>query len=257
MKDESLLSIVSRVRIAVLADIHGNLAALEAVVSDLARRDVDAVVNLGDSLSGPLLPLETARFLMAREWVHLAGNHERQMLTLDPGEWGPSDAYAHSRLTGDELSWMASLDSTRRIGEDVLLCHGTPRCDAEYFLETVEPAGVRMATSQEVEDRLSGATATVVACGHTHVPRSVRSARGQLLVNPGSVGLPAYDDIVPIPHVIETGSPDARYAIIEQHGDAWSAALVSVPYDHESMARLARLHHRPDWEWALLTGTMS
>ena len=145
-------------RIAVLADIHGNLAALEAVVDDLTRRGVDAVVNLGDSLSGPLLPLETAHFLMAQEWVHIAGNHERQMLTHDPAEWGPSDAYAHSQLSARELGWMASLDSTSRIGDDVLLCHGTPRSDSEYCLETVEPAGVRMATAQEVEDRLSGAS---------------------------------------------------------------------------------------------------
>lgn len=69
-------------RIAILADIHGNLPALEAVADDLDRRGVDAVVNLGDSLSGPLLPRETAQFLMARDWLHLAGNHERQLLTL-------------------------------------------------------------------------------------------------------------------------------------------------------------------------------
>jgi predicted phosphodiesterase len=68
-------------RIAVVSDIHGNLPALEAVVADIARRGVDAVVNLGDSLSGPLLPLETAQFLMAQSWTHLAGNHERQVLT--------------------------------------------------------------------------------------------------------------------------------------------------------------------------------
>lgn len=243
-------------RIAVLADIHGNLAALEAVVRDLTHRGADAVVNLGDSLSGPLLPLETARFLMAREWIHIAGNHERQVLAHDPGEWGPSDAFAHSHLTADELEWMASLSSTSLVGDGVLLCHGTPRSDSEYFLETVEPAGVRMATAQEVEDRLSGASAAVVACGHTHVPRSMRSARGHLVVNPGSVGVPGYDDTVPIPHVIEAGSPDARYAILERHGTAWSAALISVPYDHRSMARLARQRHRPDWEQALLTGYM-
>ncbi|MCU0290675.1 MAG: metallophosphatase family protein [Thermoanaerobaculaceae bacterium] len=244
-------------RIAVLADIHGNLAALEAVVLDLTRRGVDHVVNLGDSLSGPLLPLETAHFLMARDWVHIAGNHERQVLSQGSAEWGPSDTYAHSQLSARELGWMASLDSTRLVGDDVLLCHGTPRSNSEYCLETVEPAGVRMATAQEVEDRLGGATAAVVACGHTHVPRSMRSPRGQLIVNPGSVGVPGYDDTVPIPHVIETGSPDARYAIIERHGDAWESALISVPYDHRSMARLARQRHRFDWERALLTGYMS
>ena len=71
-------------RIAFVTDIHGNLAALEAVVRDIERRGVARVVNLGDSLSGPLLPRETARALMARDWLHLAGNHERQILSDGP-----------------------------------------------------------------------------------------------------------------------------------------------------------------------------
>lgn len=64
-------------RIAVLSDIHGNLSALQAVMRDISHRQVDVIVNLGDSLSGPLQPSETAAFLMAQPWVHLAGNHER------------------------------------------------------------------------------------------------------------------------------------------------------------------------------------
>jgi putative phosphoesterase len=244
-------------RIAVLADVHGNLAALEAVVRDFNHRGADAVVNLGDSLSGPLLPLETARFLMAQDWVEIAGNHERQMLTQGPGERGPSDEYACSQLSAKELSWMASLPSSKVVGEELLLCHGTPRADSEYFLETVETTGVRRASAGEVEDRLSGVGVAVVACGHTHVPRSVRTVLGQLIVNPGSVGVPAYTDTVPIPHVIETGSPDARYAIIEKRGGDWFVAHISVAYDHQAMARLARRRHRPDWERALLTGYVS
>lgn len=90
-------------RIAIVSDIHGNLPALEAVVRDIGRRSVDAVVNLGDSLSGPLMPLETAQFLMAQDWVHLAGNHERQLLTLPAERRGPSDAFAHSRLGAKEF----------------------------------------------------------------------------------------------------------------------------------------------------------
>jgi predicted phosphodiesterase len=69
-------------RLAVLSDIHGNLAALEAVVADFGRRAIDGVINLGDSLSGPLLPLETARFLMSRTWVHLADNGLRAQIEL-------------------------------------------------------------------------------------------------------------------------------------------------------------------------------
>lgn len=236
-------------RIAIVSDIHGNLAALEAVAADIRRQGVDAVVNLGDSLSGPLLPLETAHFLMLQDWTHLAGNHERQILALHPGS-GAADAYAHAQLTAHELAWIATLRPALQWNEDVFLCHGTPTSDVTGLLETAE----RHAGAADIEQRLGRIEASLVACGHTHVARSVRSARGQLIVNPGSVGLPAYADDHPYPHAIETGSPDARYAIVEQREQRWHAQLLSVPYDHASMAELACANGRDDWAVALMTG---
>ncbi len=244
-------------RIALVSDIHGNLPALEAVAEDFGRRRVDAVVNLGDSLSGPLLPLETAQFLMARDWLHLAGNHERQLLTLPPHEHGASDAFAYSQLTSTELTWLASLPPHASLGEDVFLCHGTPASDSEYFLETVEPSHVRLATPAEVSRRLGSAGAALIGCGHTHVPRSVRLPNGPLIVNPGSVGLQAYDDVLPFPHVISTGSPDARYAIVERLSSTWVSELISVPYSYAAMARLAMSRQRPDWASALASGCLT
>ena len=85
-------------RLAVLSDIHGNLPALKVVLADLNARGADMVVNLGDSLSGPLLPRETAEFLMAQPWVHIAGNHERQLLAGGTKPLGPSDRHALSCL---------------------------------------------------------------------------------------------------------------------------------------------------------------
>ena len=243
-------------RIAVVSDIHGNLPALQAVVRDFQRRGVDAVFNLGDSLSGPLLPLQTAQFLMAQGWLHLAGNHERQVLTQVPGQWSAADAYAHAQLGEREFAWMASLVPSLAYDEQIFLCHATPASDLEYFLETVEPEGVRIASSQEVQLRLAGVAAGLVLCGHTHRPRVLRSAAGQLLVNPGSVGLPAFDDERPYPHLIENGSPDARYAIVERIDGAWLASLIAVPYGHEAMVRLALRNGQPDWAHALRTGTM-
>jgi predicted phosphodiesterase len=241
-------------RIALLSDIHGNLAALQAVVADFRRRGVDAVANLGDSLSGPLLPLETARFLMAQDWIHLAGNHERQILTLPPQACDPSDAHARAQLGASELAWIAGLFHCRAMSEQVFLCHGTPTDDAEYFLETVEPGRLRMATQGEIDRRLGPTRAALVACGHTHVPRLLRRTAGQLLVNPGSVGQPAYDDDQPVYHAVESGAPDARYAIVEQRDGRWSAQLLAVPYDHESMAALALRNGRPDWAYILRHG---
>lgn len=241
-------------RIALLSDIHGNLAALQAVVEDFRRRGVDAVANLGDSLSGPLLPLETAQFLMTQDWIHLAGNHERQILTLQPQACDPSDAHARAQLGETELAWIAGLPHCRAWSDDVFLCHGTPANDAEYFLEAVEPGRLRLATQSEIDRRLGPSRAALVACGHTHVPRLLRSAAGQLLVNPGSVGQPAYDDDQPAYHAVENGAPDARYAIVEQCDDRWSAQLLAVPYDHESMAELALRNGRPEWAYILRHG---
>ena len=101
--------------IAFVTDIHGNLPALEAVVHDIARRGIARIVNLGDSLSGPLLPRETARYLMAQDWFQLAGNHERQILSSGPAGGGASDTYARSTLTAPEFDWIASLTP---------MCHG-------------------------------------------------------------------------------------------------------------------------------------
>lgn len=239
-------------RIAFVSDIHGNLLALEAVAADIERRGVDLVVNLGDSLSGPLLPLETARFLMAQDWLHLAGNHERQILTLH-ADSGASDRYAHAQLTSAEFDWIAGLFPVRQITADVLACHGTPTSDVTGLLQTADAA----ATPAQIEARLGPVSASVVACGHTHVARSVRSAHGCLIVNPGSVGQPAYADDHPHPHVVESGSPDARYAIVEQVGGQWQAGLLTVPYRHAEMAALAKARGRPDWACALSTGYMT
>lgn len=242
-------------RIAVVSDIHGNLPALQAVVRDLEQRAVHRVINLGDSLSGPLQPGETADFLMAQPWVHLAGNHERQILS--GGQRLASDEFARARLTPAQLAWLATLQHSVALNEDVYLCHGTPASDVEYFLETVEVSGVRAATRAEIDARLAGVCAPLVLCGHTHVPRGVRSTAGQLIVNPGSVGLPAYDSDWPYPHRMETGSPDARYAIVEQRHGRWLATHVAVPYDHLDMARLAQARAREDWATALATGYAS
>ena len=249
-------------RIAILSDIHGNLPALEAVVADLRGRGVDLVVNLGDTVSGPLLPRETADYLMATNWLTLSGNHERQILEGPPESRGASDAYARACLDETHLKWLAELPKRARPDSDVLLLHGTLSSDLEYLLETVDPtlapAGSpvrpRLATSAEIAERLQNEAADLVACGHSHVPRAVRTPRGQLIVNPGSVGLPAFTISSPRPQVVETGSPDARYAIVERSARGWTAALRSVPYDFAPMVALARERDRAEWVSALATG---
>lgn len=242
-------------RIAFVSDIHGNLPALQAVVADVARRGVDRVINLGDSLSGPLQAEETARFLMVQDWLHLAGNHERQLLDRPVERMSASDAFARSQLSPASLAWIAAQRPVHRLDDEVVLCHGTPRSDLEYLLETVTPHGIHLATAEEISDRRGDTPARLIACGHSHLPRALRAPDGCLLLNPGSVGLPGYDDDHPFLHWVDNGSPDARYAIAERGNDGlWQAELRAVPYDPTSMAALARRNGREDWAAPLTTG---
>lgn len=241
-------------RFALVSDIHGNLPALEAVLADAARRGAGRVLNLGDSLSGPLLPRETADFLMATDWVHLAGNHERQLLTEDPAEMGESDAYTHGCLTEAHRAWMAGLPGTLALDGEVFLCHATPGSDLVYFLHTLDGERLRPASPEEMAERVAPVRHAVVACGHSHLPRVVRLPSGQLMVNPGSVGLQAFRVDRFQPHAVATGSPEARYALLEKVDGRWDATVVEVPYDPVPMARLAERRGRPGWVSALLEG---
>lgn len=242
-------------RIAVLADIHGNLRALEAVVEDLEGRNPDLVVNLGDHASGPLWPRETVEFLSRQSWVHISGNCDREIVRSEPERQGPSDRYACEQMGPSERDWLARLPATKEIMDEILLVHGTPSDDAAYLLETVDRGRTRLASSGEIAQRLGAAAAGVVLCGHSHLPRVVRT-NGALVVNPGSVGLQAYDQDSPEPHVNENGSPDARYALLERSRRGWVAELLSVPYDHRAAADQAERNGRPDWVIALRTGYM-
>ena len=241
--------------IAAIADIHGNILALEAVAADMKRRDIDIVVNLGDHLSGPLWPGETAEFLMQQQWIQISGNHDRHLVSQDPNTHGLSDAYAFKVMNKTEKEWLRELPVTVKLDDNVLLFHGTPSNDSEYLPESVEHGRVRLASQDEIKRRLNGSTASVMLCGHSHVQRVVKHG-SILIVNPGSVGLPAYEDTSPEYHVVESGSPDARYAMLKYDEDKWSVELISVPYDFQKAVDQAKKNNRADWAIALETGYM-
>jgi predicted phosphodiesterase len=246
------------VRLGVVSDIHGNLPALLAVVADAqAHGGVDGWLNLGDILSGPLWPAETADWLMARGWATMAGNHERQLLTQAPARMSPADRHTAARLTPAHRAWLATLPASLRPAPDVLCVHGRPGSDVEYLLQTVDIDGQRDATPDEVARRLGDPAAGLVLCGHSHLQRlmTVALPTGPVQVmNPGSVGLPAFDDEHGGPHVNESGSPHARYALIEDRGSGWQVQVRQVAYDWEAAAVQAEANGRGDWADALRTG---
>jgi predicted phosphodiesterase len=242
------------VRIAALSDIHGNLLALDAVLEDVRRRGADITVNLGDILSGALWPAETADRLMALDLPTIRGNHERQVLSLCPERMGASDRHAFDTIGAAHRAWIAQLPAVLRPATGVFMCHATPDSDVDCYLEDLVDGELRPAPVGRVEERSRGCDASLILCGHSHLPRVIRLGTGQLVVNPGSVGIQAYLGHDPGPHVVEVGSPHARYAILESTSFGWQADLVAVPYDWDAAATLAARNGREDWARALATG---
>ncbi|GAA2691648.1 metallophosphoesterase family protein [Actinoplanes palleronii] len=242
-------------RIAVISDVHGNLPALEAVLDAIAGDGADLTVNLGDLLSGYVQPVETADRLIELGLPTVAGNHERQVLTLPEDELGLADRITRSLIGAEHRAWMASLPKTLTPAPGVLAFHGTPTDDLQYLLHTVDAAGTRDATLDEVLDRLGDAQARLLLCGHTHLAGQLRLADGRLIVNPGSVGWPAYTSDEPLPHAIAAGTPHARYALVDDVSGRWEAEFRQVVYPWDEAAALAEGFGRLGVAHALRTGT--
>jgi predicted phosphodiesterase len=181
-------------RVAALYDIHGNLPALDAVLSDVRRAGVDRIMVGGDVVPGPM-PRETLRALLDLDLPveFISGNGEDEILRWMRGaetSTAPKHYWELLRWNAQQLrpeheDLLASWPLTRRLAVagigDVLFCHATPRNNTEIF------------TRATAEDRLlpvfHGIDARVVVCGHTHMQfdRTVGPVR---VVNAGSVGMP-------------------------------------------------------------------
>jgi putative phosphoesterase len=181
-------------RVAAIYDIHGNLPALEAVLSDIRKIGVDRVVVGGDVVPGPMCRDCLTMLLELDIPVQfIQGNCEREVLAeLAGGSQSrlPERVRATLRWTAQHLqpdytpvlgSWPKTLRLTIPGVGEVLFCHATPRNDNEIF------------TSRTADDRLvpvfQGVDVSVVVCGHTHM-QSDRRIAGVRVVNAGSVGMP-------------------------------------------------------------------
>jgi predicted phosphodiesterase len=242
-------------RFAAIADVHGNYLALEAVLADIRAQGIEEIVNLGDMASGPLDARRTMDALMTLDAVHVLGNHDRWLIDRPVEKMGSWDRPAYVQLGIEHLDWLRKVPSTQIFREQVFLCHATPADDNAYWLETVMPDGsVRMSPLEAIEKEAEGISQSLILCAHTHIARAVRLGDGRLVVNPGSVGSPGFSYNVPFPHLIEAGTPDARYAVLELVSGSWRVTFRHVPYDSDAMAALARRNGDPEFASALATG---
>jgi len=176
-------------RVAVLADVHGNATALEAVLADVEREGAQLVVSCGDLTWGPQ-PLETLALLKALPVpvLHVRGNADRSVVELVDGREGDRTAReawmaeGHGQHGRDVLAGFAATVTVEVAGLGTVLCsHGSPRSDEEC---------VTVRTPEErLREALEGVDADLVATAHTHVQYD-RRVLGRRLFNPGSVGMP-------------------------------------------------------------------
>lgn len=240
-------------RLAVISDIHGNLLALQAVLADIASRGVDATVNLGDCVAGPLWPRETFELLESLGLPTVRGNHDRWLVDRTGGDEPAADIFARAALTPAQCQALHDLPATLHLTADILLVHGTPDSDTTYLLEEPAEDGRMVPARRETVRERLGATPAVVLCGHSHRAALVHGPNGSLILNPGSVGCPVFADN-PKAVTIEHRSPHARYAILTRRGDQWGAELLALAYDWDAAARHADKLGWPKWAQALSTG---
>jgi predicted phosphodiesterase len=181
-------------RVAVLADIHGNLPALEAVLADVDAAGVDAIVLNGDLATGPM-PAQTLDRLagLGERAIWVRGNADRELAAAFDGQLDPDlpevarlpTEYGASQLTSRHRDLLAGLPLSVTLEVTglgpVLFCHATARSDTEIVLVDSPPARYR--------DAFAGTTEQTVVLGHTHMPFD-RLADRRRFVNSGSVGMP-------------------------------------------------------------------
>ncbi|HEV8281440.1 MAG TPA: metallophosphoesterase family protein [Candidatus Limnocylindrales bacterium] len=223
-------------RIAALSDVHGNAAALEAVLADVARTKPDAVLVAGDLvLNGPepAIVVDVLRSLADDGALVIAGNTDVAVADFDYAAafpWmtdGIPDAivdaaeWAHDALGDERLDWLRRLPAERRwrANDDseplVLVCHASPGSQTAGFDQNLDP-------SVTIE-RVARTDARIIVCGHTHLPE-VRDLGWKVIVNDGSAGY------------VFDGDPTASWALIDITGDEVTAEIKRTAFDTLAVA---------------------
>lgn len=179
-------------KIAVLADIHGNSWALEAVLQDARSRSVDGFINLGDIMYGPPKPRHTYEMLRDLNAATIQGNQDRELWQATAVDLRENStlAYVTNNLGPEPLRWLQSLPATQLLFGEIFACHGTPTNDTVYLLEDVSRGFAIMKEEQAIADLLGDVRFPVVLCGHSHIPRVRSILNGDNRVEPGQCGSP-------------------------------------------------------------------
>lgn len=244
-------------RLAVLADIHGNVLALEAVLRDAARQGADALFDLGDRVSGPLWPRETLELMQKHAIPGVRGNHDRLAGSESPDGLAPSDRFAFDALDAESRALLRALPFEASPAPGIRAFHATPQHDDRYVVEDIVEGRLVRAPVAKIARRLGPVEAGIILFGHSHRPDLLRLPDGRWILNPGSIGCAGYQDGTGRAHVSEAGTPLACYALLTLTATGEpDVTFRALPYDNEAAARRAGENGRPDWAFPLRSGWM-
>jgi predicted phosphodiesterase len=214
-------------RLAILADAHGNAFALEAVLKEVRAVAPDLIVNLGDQVWGRADPGRAYALQRNLNAIEVRGNNEEK-LTRAPEILGGRRRFHEwllAQLPDGAVQHLAGLPLTAAVADDaVLLAHGTPRDANRELLWGWSPNGWCVREPDELRTHLQGVGAKVVVVGHSH-REGTMALDDWLLVNAGSAGWQL------------DGDPRARWTLLERHRGRWLVQFYRVPYDTEAAAR--------------------
>ena len=217
--------------VAIIADVHGNFAALEAVWADFKKHKPDLIVHAGDLVAKGARPAECVAWFQENQVPNVFGNTDLGVMSgVDPVE-----LWNRARLNPTQLDYLAKLPITHRISpsehwapdKDLLIMHSTPRSCRDLLILEPHPAsysdGFQEPTAVEkVAEMLTGEQANLMVFGHIHY-ESARIVNGQRIASIGSVGFP-YD-----------ADHRAAYALAKWDGQSWNLTHHRVAYDHASV----------------------
>lgn len=242
---------------AIISDIHGNSLALLAVLKDIKSRHISNIINLGDHFFGALEPESVAVLLRENPMLCITGNTDREILeSLNKLSEKEGMERVKRDLSEESISWLKNLPQTTTCDELFFVCHGTPESDDEYLLEEVTPNGVFVYNDEELVRRTAHIQERIILCGHSHVNRVIYLSNGKIILNPGSVGLPAYLGNGEHYFAMESMSPHAKYAIVCVNGPHINIEQVLVTYDWQQASDAARNNGNEKWAEFLLHGRM-
>ena len=242
---------------AIISDIHGNSLALLAVLEDIRSRGITNIINLGDHFFGALEPEGVAGLIRETQMLCISGNTDREILESIDGKLEKEGMdRVKADLSPQSIEWLKQLPGTSTLNDLFFICHGTPESDNEYLLEHVTQNGVFVYNDEYLVERTKHIVERIILCGHSHVNRVVYLSNNKIILNPGSVGLPAYLGNGKYRFAMESMTPHAKYAIVQSNGDHISIEQVLCNYDWNKAAENARKNGNEKAAEYLLRGRM-